>query len=110
MKLVKTVRTAIDLSKIDEAIEEAARYYDAAILLFGPRVHQIGTVSSTLKVVDKDTALEKLRSDLENGERVGAAEFIYYYCNLEIYLDMEKETKSWRVEPEVTETVEEVPD
>ena len=110
MKLVKTVRTAIDLTKIDEAIEEAARYYDAAILLFGPRVHQIGTVSSTLKVVEKDKALAKLRNDLQSGKRVGAGEFIYLYCNLDIYIDMEKERKSWFIEPVITETVEEVPD
>ena len=107
MKLVKTVSTAIDLTKIDEAIEEAARYYDAATLLFKPRVLQIG---KTLDVVDKDTALANLRSALVKGKKVGAAEFIYQYCNLEAYMDMEREKQSWHVEAEITETVEEVPD
>ena len=110
MKLVKTVKTAIDLSKIDEAIEEAARYYDAAALLFGPRVQQIGTTSVTLKIIDKDVALADLRSALEKGEEVGAAEFINQICNFEDYMNMERERRVWYVKPEITETVEEVPD
>lgn len=107
MKLVKTVRTAIDLTKIDEAIEEAARYYDAAALLFGPRVLPVG---ETLKVVDKDTALADLRSALEEGKKVGAASFLERYCNFDIYMNTERERRSWYVEAEITETVEEVPD
>lgn len=104
MKLVKTV---IDLSKIDEAIEEAARYYDAAALLFGPRILPIG---ATLSIIDKDEALANLRSALEGGDKVGVAEFIYHYCNFDVYMNMEREKKHWFVEPEITETVEEVPD